>query len=149
MVPIGKVAELLMKVTGDIYAAEVAEARCCGVTRSQCRILLVLGREEGSVSLTDLSRQLDLDLSTVSRVAEGLFRQGFIVREQDENDRRKVCLSLTTRGRELNNTYIRNLSSYVHAIWDQIPSADRKIVLKGLDIILAAQEGCKEDCCSE
>jgi len=86
-----------MKVTEDIHATEVAEARCCGVTRSQCRILLVLGREEGSVSLTELSGQLDLDLSTVISAAEDLFR-GFIVREQDENDRRKVCLSLNTRG---------------------------------------------------
>ncbi len=128
---------------------EVDEARCCGLTRSQCRILLEVGQREGSVSLTDLSEELDLDLSTVSRIANRLVTHRMIVREPDESDRRKVSLSLTPAGRKLIDTYNRNLGSYVHAVWDQIPSSDREIVLKSLDIILAAQEKCKGVCCSE
>ena len=139
----------LVNVAGAVHAVEAYEARCCGLTRSQCRTLLAIGQQQGPVSLTDLSEILAVDLSTVSRVANGLVTHRLITREPDERDRRKVSLSLTPAGRELIDDYNRNLSSYVHAVWDQIPASDRESVRRSLDIILAAQEKYKEVCCNE
>ncbi|MFO8060781.1 MAG: MarR family transcriptional regulator [Bacillota bacterium] len=144
-----RVQQLMTSVAAAIQATEADEARCCGLTRSQCRMLCEVARRGELSSLTDLSGGLGLDLSTVSRVVDGLVREGLMVRRPDREDRRKIRLSLTAAGRELVDSYEYGLSSHVGAIWEQIAPSDREIVLRSLSIIATAQQKCREGCCNE
>lgn len=70
---------------------------CCGVSVAQCHFLLET-EERNNTSLTELSQALSLDVSTLSRTADSLYEAGYIRREPDPENRRKVSIGLTKTG---------------------------------------------------
>lgn len=75
------------------------QARRCGVTSSQCHVLLELA-EAGEASLVELSERLRLDTSTLSRTVDGLVSAGHVTRITDPADRRYVQLGITVKGKQ-------------------------------------------------
>jgi DNA-binding MarR family transcriptional regulator/N-acetylglutamate synthase-like GNAT family acetyltransferase len=65
----------------------------------QARVLYELG-QRGSSSASELGADLDLDLGYLSRLLQGLRRQGLVQGEASREDARRVRLSLTARGRK-------------------------------------------------
>ena len=65
----------------------------------QARVLYELG-ERGECTASELGADLDLDLGYLSRVLQGLRRQGLVQGEVSKHDARRVRLSLTARGRK-------------------------------------------------
>ncbi|MFO8055963.1 MAG: MarR family transcriptional regulator [bacterium] len=72
-------------------------------------VLLELHREDDR-TISDLSRAVRLEKSTMTGLIERMVRAGLIVREQDENDRRAHRIRLTERGREVRPLLDRVLS---------------------------------------
>jgi DNA-binding MarR family transcriptional regulator len=70
------------------------------VSASEARALVELVSARG-IAQGELAGLLALDKSTVSRLAAGLERKGWIRRGRDENNQRYVRLYLTPQGREL------------------------------------------------
>jgi DNA-binding MarR family transcriptional regulator len=127
---------------------EKSEVGCCGITLSQCHLLLEISRrKEGETSLTELAAALELDLSTVSRVADGLVRRGFLKREADPSDRRRLALFLTDSGQELVEVINRGMNEYVQEILRQIPTEKQHTVLEGLSLLVEAIKKLKGGCC--
>lgn len=146
--PIVRLHQLLAELARAMQLLEKSEVGCCGITLSQCHLLLEISRrKEGGTSLTDLAAALGLDLSTVSRVADGLVRRGLLKREADPGDRRRLALFLTNTGRELVEVINRGMNEYVHRILRQIPAQKRQIVLEGLDLLVAAVKKLEGGCC--
>ena len=93
--------EILTVAYQRFNALERGEKRCFGVSMSQCVALETL-RREGPVPVRELSDRIGLDTSTVTRLVDGLVRDGLARRARDEGgDRRRVFVSLTDAGREL------------------------------------------------
>lgn len=57
--------------------------------------------EKGSASAKDLSRALLLDPSTLTPVLKKLEQKGFLARERDPHDERSLAITLTERGKAL------------------------------------------------
>ena len=66
---------------------------------TEARILFELGRR-GDLTATDLSGELGLDPGYLSRILNGLQKQGVLERVRSESDGRRRVLSLTTEGEE-------------------------------------------------
>ncbi|MBE3573239.1 MAG: MarR family transcriptional regulator [Moorella humiferrea] len=146
--PVVHLRQLIDELARTLQLVEKSEVGCCGVTLSQCHLLLeVSRRKEGETSLSELAAALELDLSTVSRVADGLVRRGLLKREADPKDRRRLALFLTTAGRELVETINRGMNEYVKEIFRQIPTEKRRTVLEGLDLLVEATKKIKGGCC--
>jgi DNA-binding MarR family transcriptional regulator len=79
---------------GEAGDAEVAEA----VSPSEARALIELVSARG-IAQGELAGLLGLEKSTVSRLAAGLERKGWIRRGRDEDNQRYVRLYLTPEGR--------------------------------------------------
>lgn len=95
------------------------ETDCCGITVAQCHFLLE-AEERNNANLTELSQALSLDVSTLSRTADSLYEAGYIKRETDPENRRKVSIGLTERGKskvasihELCDDSYRRLFAYI------------------------------------
>ena len=139
---------LLVELVRAVQLLEKSEVGCCGVTLSQCHLLLEISRrKEGETSLSELTAALELDLSTVSRVADGLVRRGLLKREADPWDRRRLALFLTNTGRELVEAINRGMNEYVQEILRQIPTEKWQVVLEGLDLLVEATRKLKGGCC--
>jgi DNA-binding MarR family transcriptional regulator len=71
-----------------------------GITGPQLWALWELGRGT-PLSLKDLAARMHLSPSTVVGVVDRLVAKDLVVREADQVDRRRVCLSLSSQGRSL------------------------------------------------
>jgi len=65
----------------------------------QARVLYEIGRR-GECTASELGADLDLDLGYLSRLLQGLRRQGVVQGKAAKEDARRVRLSLTARGRK-------------------------------------------------
>ena len=65
----------------------------------QARVLYELG-QRGETTASELGAELDLDLGYLSRLLQGMRRQGLVQGEAAKEDARRVRLSLTPRGRK-------------------------------------------------
>ncbi|WP_307861707.1 MarR family winged helix-turn-helix transcriptional regulator [Nocardioides xinjiangensis] len=71
-----------------------------GLTHPQYLVMLALWGAE-PLSLTELSRRLDLDAGTLSRLLKRLEAAGLVRRDRNRADERSLAVALTPRGREL------------------------------------------------
>jgi len=70
------------------------------MTRLQFGILMMLAHG-GTQTISELSRKLGVDPSTLVPAVDALERKELILRQRDPNDRRRVPLSLTEAGQAL------------------------------------------------
>jgi DNA-binding MarR family transcriptional regulator len=90
----------LTTASADARPGHVDEDGIPAVSASEARALIELVSARG-IAQGELARLLALDKSTVSRLAAGLERKGWIRRGRDEDNQRYVRLYLTTQGREV------------------------------------------------
>ena len=74
-----------------------ADCCCCGVSTTQCFIIVEIGRKPG-ISVKELAEILRIDKSGVSRAVEELVQKGFVERNPSKEDRRYVVLNLLPKG---------------------------------------------------
>ncbi len=68
------------------------------------RILMLLSQNEGPLTMSELGSQLDVPMSTATRIVDGLVQGGMAERVNDPNDRRIVRVGMSKNGRELYET---------------------------------------------
>lgn len=71
-----------------------------GLTYTQYLVLLVLWEENG-LTVKEIGSRLHLDSGTLTPVLRRLENIGYIARQRDDSDRRRVHIHLTASGREL------------------------------------------------
>ncbi|MGE5373529.1 MAG: MarR family winged helix-turn-helix transcriptional regulator [Bacteroidota bacterium] len=68
------------------------------------RILMMLSKNSGALTMSELGSELDVPMSTATRIVDGLVQGGMVERVNDPNDRRVVRVGLSTNGRKLYET---------------------------------------------
>lgn len=71
-----------------------------GVTRSQWRVLLWLGKEPG-LKQVELAERMDIEPITLSRIVDRMEENGLVERQRDPGDRRAWRLALTDKAAPL------------------------------------------------
>lgn len=97
-----------------------------GIRRGQLKLLCYL-KENGEVTQKELIEGLTLKSGTVSEVVKKLEAQGFVKKEKDVNDKRKVNLSLTEKGDSFRRERL------------QVSKAQEEVLFDGLSIEEQAQ----------
>src|SRR5713101_7363436 len=101
------VAELQSEVMGEMLklAPLLARATATGLRRrrlTQARLRLLLALyDSGSLSMTDLSRALDVTPRNVTGLVDRLEADGLVRRAAHPTDRRMTVVELTARGRRM------------------------------------------------
>jgi DNA-binding MarR family transcriptional regulator len=68
------------------------------------RILMLLSQNAEPLTMSELSSELSVPMSTATRIVDGLVRDGMAERVPDSNDRRVVRVGMSKNGRELYET---------------------------------------------
>jgi len=101
--------ELLGKYLSRIhrYSRALMDKRLkhLGIGGGQFGFMMTLYRKDG-VSQTELSDQLKLDKTTITRSIRPLLDNGYIVRERDPEDRREYRILLTQKGQSIRDELI-------------------------------------------
>ena len=141
-----KFRETLNLAYRRVNVLQRGEKRCFGVTMSQC-VTLELLLQQGPMTVRDLALGLGLDTSTVTRVVDVLARDGMARRARDEKqDRRRVFVSLTAKGRALAVKLERCADDYSERILKRIPAEMREDVIHTLRVLIEAIDELPEAC---
>lgn len=110
---------------------------CCGITVPECHMLMAL-HQKGGMTIKQLSLFLDLDKSTVSRTADGLFKSGLIERLENPEDRRYTDLRLTGKGFKLTDEINGIWNNIYDEIFLNIPGDKHSIVIESFKLFAGA-----------
>ncbi|HUQ83305.1 MAG TPA: MarR family transcriptional regulator [Gemmatimonadaceae bacterium] len=94
----GRILGALRSIVRELRLASHEAVQRVGVHSAQCHVLRQLADSPG-LSMTELAGRTHTDISAVSVVVSRLVEQGLVVRRPAEDDRRRLSLRLTGRGR--------------------------------------------------
>jgi DNA-binding MarR family transcriptional regulator len=94
--------------------------------------------EAGTLSQRDLAVRLGLEKSTVSRLAAGMERRGWLARERDPANRRLYRLRLTSEGRAAALTVGQDLHAKHAALFAALTPHERASLTVGLEGLIRA-----------
>ncbi|TFG63881.1 MAG: MarR family transcriptional regulator [Spirochaetales bacterium] len=129
------------------------ETDCCGVTFAQCHLLLALddSRETG---IQDLSETLGTDKANISRTVDSLAEAGYIYREPGMKDRRRVAVSLTSKGIEQTNAIHKLCNDEYRKLFEGLGAEEAVKVREAVGIIADVMTRWRTEkppagCCAE
>jgi DNA-binding MarR family transcriptional regulator len=105
---------------------------CHNITLTQGSTIRTLARR-GKTSMSDLSRELGVSRSTMTRIVDILVRDDIIKRDAKSGDRRQVYVELTENGMQLHHELEESSTAYLALFLQALPE-DRKV-----DVIEALQ----------
>lgn len=111
--PLADVLRLDNQLCFSIYAASRAITRAYrpilepyGLTYPQYLVLLILWESDGQ-SVNQIGERLDLDSGTLTPLLKRMEQAGFVVRERDPGDERRVRIRLAPQGLSLRDVATR------------------------------------------
>jgi len=141
-------ARVMSRLFQKIIILDRNEKTCCGVTLSQHHVIEILSRQK-TLTMNELSTELGLAMSTLTRIIDVLVRNGTVLRYPDQQDRRKVCVELSVAGKEL----AVKLNEVTHQFWAKvlalIPVEKKQAVVENLNDLLNVLEKVRETCCQK
>jgi DNA-binding MarR family transcriptional regulator len=75
-------------------------AKTLGISLNNWKIMRVIGFF-GPLSATELGSRTSLDPDKITRAVDVLVQRGYVIRKDDEADRRRVVLTLSAKGRRV------------------------------------------------
>lgn len=110
------------------------------LTATQYIVLARLWEEDG-VSLTVLGESLYFDNPTLTGIIDRMERDGLLIRQRDNEDRRVVKIVLTQKGRDLQRTIGGLAEETDSKAWNGLSESQRKEILNHLDRIWKTLNG--------
>ena len=115
-----------------------------GITYAQYLVLMVLWETDG-VPVSEITQRLILNTNTVTPILKRMEAQGLITRQRSSSDERKVIVSLTPQGQQLEAVAAAIPEHLVASlVSEEIAAEDLQALKDQLDVIvgyLAAKSG--------
>ena len=125
-----EVAPLVMRA----IRAEMRSHRTPDLSVPQFRALAFLSRHEGA-SLSAVAEHIGLTLPSMSKMIDGLVARSLVKRETHPDDRRRVTLALTARGRSLFQSAHAATQACLAGQLETLSASDRAIVERAMRIL--------------
>jgi putative acetyltransferase len=106
---------------------------CHNVTLSQGSTIRTLARK-GRVSMSELSRDLGVSRSTMTRIVDVLVRDKMIKRDMECDDRRQICVELTKKGVKLHDELEQSSTAYLTLFLKALPEHKQDDVIEALQL---------------
>lgn len=120
----------------DITARSVAGVDDT-LTVPQLRVLVILS-SRGATNLTTLAGQLDVQPSTIGRMAERLVSAGLIDRRPHPHSRREIVVELTRRGRAVVDNVTTRRRAEIARVAELMPARERVGLVRALQAFTEA-----------
>lgn len=95
-------------------------------------LLLLKLNEAGTISMSELSRRLQITQGVATRMVDRLLEKGMVERERDKADRRVVLVSTSRKGKKLAEDMERVNKMKIKELFQTVSSKEREDFLKFL-----------------
>ena len=100
-----------------------------GINVPQCHTIMEIGLA-APLSVNTLAEKMSVDKSTISRQIEKLVKNELVIRTASPEDRRKVNISLSLKGKEIYQTMNTSLNEQFKNAFQKINHKDLNIFFK-------------------
>jgi len=106
-----------------------------GLTGNQLFVLVAIGLR-GRQTVSELAEDLGVSLSAITGLTSRLVRQGLVVRQRDQDDRRLVFVELTAEGETTAHDFLQQRKKLISRYFDRLPLAEVDQMVATLDKLL-------------
>ena len=103
-----------------------------GISVNNCKIMRVIAFS-GPLSATELGVRTSLDPDKITRAIDTLVDRSYVIRKEDEADRRKVVLTLSAKGRRVHEKIDMVVSAMEADFLSALTAEERKALGSSLD----------------
>jgi DNA-binding MarR family transcriptional regulator len=130
-------ATALVRLSHLVQAVFGEVSREHGCTPQQAQLLCML--VPGPVGMTELSRALHLEKSSLTGLVDRVERRGLVTRVPDGTDRRALWITLTEDGARLANATHNGVTARLDGLATQLPAEDLAFVTSVIQQLLAGR----------
>ena len=134
-----ELADLLPRVSRELHRRVWPQIRASGITNAQFWILKWIS-VNGSMTVTELARFLDLTAATVTQFVNELESQGLIERTRSVKDRRVVALRASAKGQRVLDSAQKLAAKATARFSRPLPGADKAAAVRVLQALAKALE---------
>ena len=118
-----------------ILRTKFREMRTGNMSMAQFRTLAFVDANQGA-SLSEAAAHIGLSLPSMSKVVEALVNRNLLRRDMHGGDRRRICLSLTEKGKsELDEAY-RHTQMYFAGKFAELTEAERRQIEEAMHLMV-------------
>jgi len=103
------------------------------MTEEQFQVLRRI--RKGNASVSALANVSQTSRSAVSKAVDSLVRRGFVIRNQDPNDRRNVPLALTDEGQRVMDNIFAKAEKWLLSHFEQLSTEELDTLYQGMEIL--------------
>jgi DNA-binding MarR family transcriptional regulator len=144
---VDEVDRLMRRLDRNIECCDRALVTCCGLTAAQASSLLTL-RDHGPLTMNEFAAEMKLHATTMTRMVDALVDKGLVERQNDRQDRRIVCVALTSEGRETAGLVQDTKRDMLGDAFAGLSPAEQSTILQALGRLTAAAEQLGSHCCA-
>ncbi len=105
------------------------------------RILAILTHSQTPPTMGELSAQLEIPLSSLTRMVDGLVRAKFVERRDDPDDRRIVRLRMTERGEQFIETSLNIIRQRIQQVLERFTPDEQAQLLRLMTKLIDSVQG--------
>ena len=90
-------------------------------------------RDKDCITMKEFAMNLGVKFPNMTMIVDGLEHEGIVDRERGQEDRRKVYVSLTNRGKEIRNSFLAQRGRIAEDIFANITEQERDLLLESLE----------------
>lgn len=119
-------------------------ARSTGLSMPQFSMMMQM-YHRGACGMSEVSERFEITPAAASQLVDKLVQSGFIMRQEDPNDRRAKLLDLTQKGRELIERGIEERYRWVGEMEAKLTAEERAQISQALDIMTRTAQDLEKE----
>ncbi|MBK9924580.1 MAG: MarR family transcriptional regulator [Anaerolineales bacterium] len=109
-------------------------AKSIGLSMPQFGVMMQL-HHRGAFGMSEVSERFEITPAAASQLVDKLVQNGFILREEDPNDRRAKLLNLTDKGRDVIQQGLEERYRWMDQLEERLTDGERAKIIEALDIL--------------
>lgn len=135
-----RVAELMPAIMKEFVRHQGKKFYKLKITMPQFFVMEYL-HHKGMSKMSDIAKFINVTTAAVTGIVDRLVRDGYLVRQNDPDDRRIILVRLTAKGLKVVKTMLRDRKAITMKIFGAISQAERSAYLDILTSVRDALEG--------
>lgn len=133
-----KYAELSKKLYGLCSKKEMIRRKCLNLGRMECDLLNYLNTLEEPVCMNDLSVEMKVSHSRITRIIDTLVRKKLVRRFPSKKDRRSWLAEITDKGQKANKQTILDFMNVQEDLINRLPEDKVEDIHNNIELYLEA-----------
>jgi len=129
--------QLLVKLFNNILQIEehsLKNEQFPDLSITESHVLEAIGPQSAR-NMSSVARDLGITIGTLTIAINNLLRKGYVDRKRSENDRRKVFISLTEKGRNAFAHHAHFHDEMINSVTSRLTEQEIKVLVTALDSI--------------